>query len=122
MLPEQSPSEATRTTLQARAARARHAARSRIATARAAIIAAVAGTTCGLALFIQSSASGSSNASAQTSSAGVPASGPQLLGGGGSTADAGGVRGSDGHGASRGSGASAPSVSSGQGDVVSGGS
>jgi hypothetical protein len=88
MLPEQSSSEATRTTVQARAARARRAARSRIATARAAIIAAVAGTTCGLALFIQSSASGSSNASARTSAGGVPGSVQPLFdGGGGSASD-----------------------------------
>jgi hypothetical protein len=119
MLPEQSSSEATRTTVQARAARARRAARSRIATARAAIIAAVAGTTCGLALFIQSSASGSSNASARTSAGGVPGSVQPLFdGGGGSASDDGGVHGSDGYS----SGASPPGVSSGQGDVVSGGS
>jgi hypothetical protein len=88
---------------------ARERVASRIARARVGIVAGVAAVTCGLALFIQSIAPGSSTASTHRSSAG-----------GSSTADSGG--GFDGGGWSGITGASAPSASAGGGDTVSGGS
>jgi hypothetical protein len=98
-------SDPAREKLQARAARARERVASRIATARLAIIAGVAALTCALALFMQSIAPGSSSASTR-GSASVTGSVQPLFHGGGAS----------------GSRASAPSASSGQGDVVSGGS
>jgi hypothetical protein len=89
---ERSESVVTRSALQARAARTRAVVHSRVARARVAIIAGIAATTCGLAVFIQSLAPRTSTPAARTS-ASVP-----------------------------GSAQPAPSVSSGPGDAVSGGS
>ena len=122
MTPTPAVTEATRTTLQARAARARQNARSRIATTRAAVIGGVAAATCALAAFIGSVASGSSTASAGTSASRPPGSVQPLLSGGGPGDDQGGGRGPVGGGTSRSFGGSAPGASSGQGDATSGGS
>jgi hypothetical protein len=115
MTPEPPVSQATRTTPQARAVRARQNARSRIATTRAALIGGVAAATCALAVFIGSVASGASTASVRTSASGPPGSVQPLFGRGEPGADNGG-------GTSRSFGGSAPGASSGEGDATSGGS
>jgi hypothetical protein len=113
MTPERSQPEPTHTALQARATRARERVRTRVVRVRMGIIAGIAATTCGLAVFIQSIAPGSSAASAHTSASAAPGSVQQLFGGGGP---------GDHADAAAGAGGSAPSATSGQGDAVSGGS
>lgn len=100
--------------LRARVAQERSAVRSRVAKARVAIVGSVAAVTCGLAVFVGATVPASSGASNHAAGTGTVRS----LAAGGSHGHGGQLGGAS----TNGRGVSAPSASSGQADVTSGGS
>jgi hypothetical protein len=106
MPPEPAASGTARESVRARATRAREHMATRIKRTRMAIVAGVAAVTCALAVLISFSASGSATGATHSSTSGVSRSTQPRFDDGGSTAPR----------------ASAPTASSGRGDVVSGGS